>query len=388
MKFLDSTGSGSISNAVNAIEFAIQAKKAFGAAANVRVLSNSWGGGGFSQTLLDEIKKANSSDMLFVAAAGNSAANNDVTPFYPASFVAPNVIAVAASDSSDLRASFSNYGVTSVHLAAPGVSILSTMPGNGYQYLSGTSMATPHVAGAAALVLSYCALDTAGVKNTLLTTVDQLGSFTGLTTTGGRLNVNNAIRGCASAPVPVPSAPVGLSAAAGDAKATLGWSASSGAASYTVKRGTTSGSEVPIASGVTSTNFVDSSVTNGTKYFYVVSASSSAGESPNSNEASASPAAPVPPAAPTAPTAPTNLTANEVPRKINLSWSGSTGSSSYIVMRSQTSGGPYTTVASGITGTKLQDQSVTRGTSYYYVVAAVNAVGTSPNSNQAAATAK
>ena len=82
------------------------------------MLSNSWGGGGFSQSLLDEINPANTSDMLFVAAAGNNGANNDVTPLYPASFVVPNVIAVAATDSTDLRASFSNYGATSVHLAA------------------------------------------------------------------------------------------------------------------------------------------------------------------------------------------------------------------------------------------------------------------------------
>lgn len=174
VKFLDSTGSGTTANAINAIEFAIQAKAAFAStnAANVRVLSNSWGGTGFSQALLDEINKANTHEMLFVAAAGNSATDNDVTPTYPASFTAPNVIAVAANDNPDALAYFSNYGPATVHLSAPGVNVLSTIPGGAYQYDSGTSMATPHVSGAALLLLSRCSLNTASLKTTLLNNVD------------------------------------------------------------------------------------------------------------------------------------------------------------------------------------------------------------------------
>src|SRR5262249_38325186 len=159
-KFLNASGSGSTADAVNAIDFVIKTKQAFASsnAANVRVLSNSWGGGGFSQALLDEVNLANSNDILFVAAAGNNASNNDATPFYPASFNAPNVIAVAATDYTDHLASFSNYGTKSVLLAAPGVGIVSTTIGNTYSNFSGTSMATPHVSGAAALVLSHCGL--------------------------------------------------------------------------------------------------------------------------------------------------------------------------------------------------------------------------------------
>src|SRR3989441_759779 len=193
-KFLDANGTGTTADAINAIEFVIQAAAATGA--SVRVLSNSWSTGGFSQALLDEINKANTKDMLFVASAGNNGANNDTVPRYPASYNAPNVIAVASTNNRDTLAGDSNYGPSSVHLAAPGVNILSTVPGDLYQYLSGTSMAVPHVSGAAALVLSRCGLNTAALKNNLLASVDPIPLLNGLVATGGRLNVNTAIRAC------------------------------------------------------------------------------------------------------------------------------------------------------------------------------------------------
>src|SRR5947209_2267957 len=199
-KFINASGSGTTANAINAIEFAVQAKAAFAATsgANVRVLSNSWGGGAFSQALLDEINRANANDMLFVAAAGNSGTPNDLFPEYPASYNAPNVVAVAATDNTDSLAFFSNYGPSSVHLGAPGIDVLSTAVGSNYAYLSGTSMATPHVSGPALLVLSKCALNTASLKTLLLNNVDPIPSLTGLTATGGRLNVSKAIRACAA----------------------------------------------------------------------------------------------------------------------------------------------------------------------------------------------
>ncbi len=203
LKFLSSSGSGYTSDAINVIEFAIQAKAHFGAAANVRVLSNSWGGGGYSQALADEIAKANANDMLFVAAAGNSAANDDTTAFYPADYAVPNVVAVAATTNKDTLASFSNWGPTRVALGAPGEDILSTVRNGGYAYYSGTSMATPHVSGAAALVLSACpTLDTAALKTTLLDTVDQ--TLVGWVSSGGRLNVGSAVEACGGTPPPPP----------------------------------------------------------------------------------------------------------------------------------------------------------------------------------------
>lgn len=150
LKFLSSSGSGSTSGAIAAIDWAVKAKLA---GVNVRVLSNSWGGGGYSQALRDEITKAGANDILFVAAAGNNGGNNDAAPNYPASYALSNVLSVAAVDSDDALAPFSNYGRTSVDLAAPGVSIESTVPG-GYATASGTSMATPHVAAVAALIVA------------------------------------------------------------------------------------------------------------------------------------------------------------------------------------------------------------------------------------------
>ncbi|HEX7139016.1 MAG TPA: FG-GAP-like repeat-containing protein, partial [Vicinamibacterales bacterium] len=191
LKFLNSSGSGTTAGAIAAIDFAVQAKID---GVNVRVLSNSWGGGSYSKALLDEINKAGENDILFVAAAGNDSANNDFAPHYPANYGTPNLISVAATDNRDLLAYFSDWGPTTVHLAAPGVNVYSTAPGNSYQYLSGTSMATPHVSGTAALILANSpSFTTAQVKSTILNNVDVLPNLTGNLITGGRLNAARAL---------------------------------------------------------------------------------------------------------------------------------------------------------------------------------------------------
>jgi subtilisin family serine protease len=291
IKFLDETGGGSIADAISGIQFAIETRQAFAGsgAADIRVLSNSWGGAGFSQALLDEINAARDAHMLFVAAAGNSSFNNDLLPTYPASYTAENMITVAASDNFDELAWFSNYGEQSVHLAAPGDSILSTTIGNTYATFSGTSMAAPHVSGAAMLVLSVCQLDTPDLKDALIGTVDSAPGITGLTITGGRLNVNSAVHSCL-APPPTPE---NLSASAGDNRVLLSWTASLGATRYIVKRSTAPGGPyTTIASNVKGASYSDGTALNGTTYYYVVAAGNSLGESGDSNEASARPHAP------------------------------------------------------------------------------------------------
>ena len=181
---------------------------------------------------------------------------------------------------------------------------------------------------------------------------------------------------------PAPAAPTGLAATPGNAQVTLAWTASTNAASYHVKRATATGGPYTQIANPTATNYTDTSVANGTKYFYVVSAVNTSGESANSTEASATPTAVV-----QIPPVPTGLTATAGNAQIILAWTASTGAASYRVKRATTSGGPYTQIANP-TATTYTDTGLTNGTPYYYVVSAVNSAGESANSSQASATPK
>ncbi|MGI9107260.1 MAG: S8 family serine peptidase [Pyrinomonadaceae bacterium] len=162
--------------------------------ANIRVTNNSYGGGGFSQAEVDGIRALNDAGILFVAAAGNEAEDSDIMPGFPASYDLPNVVSVAALDRSNNLSTFSNRGARTVHLAAPGASILSTTPGNTYNYLSGTSMASPHVAGTAALVLAvHPEFSVTRLRAALLFGGEPQAFLDPFTTTGRRLNASGAL---------------------------------------------------------------------------------------------------------------------------------------------------------------------------------------------------
>lgn len=176
VRFLGDDGGGSLENAVKSIDYATRM--------GVKVMSNSWGGGGFSQALLDSIQRAKQAGILFVAAAGNSGQDTDASPEYPAGYQVDNVISVAAVDPAGALADFSNYGKTTVHIAAPGVNVLSyTM--RGLESWSGTSMATPHVTGVAVLLLAQDMNQTYDViKGRLLSSARPLPALRGRVVTG------------------------------------------------------------------------------------------------------------------------------------------------------------------------------------------------------------
>jgi subtilisin family serine protease len=187
-KFLSASGSGALSDAIECINFAVSK--------GAKVMNNSWSGGGYSQALYDAIAAARDAGVLFVAAAGNSADDADLTPHYPAAYEVENVISVAALDRMDHLASFSTYGRQSVDLGAPGVSIYSSTAGSDtdYQYFNGTSMATPHVSGVAALVLArFPDISIPELRQRLLASVVPVPALAGKCVTGGRVNACNAL---------------------------------------------------------------------------------------------------------------------------------------------------------------------------------------------------
>ncbi|HET6852619.1 MAG TPA: S8 family peptidase [Pyrinomonadaceae bacterium] len=191
LKFMNAGGFGTTKDAIEAINYVIERKKA---GVNVRIISASWGSTQRSRALEEVIRKAYENDILFVAAAGNASVNNDRSPHYPSSYNVPNVISVAALDRHDALASFSNYGAKSVAVAAPGVDILSTWLGNAYEEKSGTSMATPVVAGVAALVLSeHPRMSVDDLKKKVLASTDPIVALKGKTVTGGRINAAKAL---------------------------------------------------------------------------------------------------------------------------------------------------------------------------------------------------
>lgn len=194
LKFLDGTGSGTTSDAVKAIYYAVKN--------GAKILNNSWGGPSYSNALHEAIAYSYERRTLFVAAAGNSGTNNDETPMYPANYDVPNVLAVAATKSNDSLASFSNYGFSKVHVGSPGMSILSLLPSCvppdvtycDYGYASGTSMAAPFVSGLAALVY-YESPNMSGyeIKNIVFGSSDSISALRNKVKTESRINTFGAV---------------------------------------------------------------------------------------------------------------------------------------------------------------------------------------------------
>jgi len=194
LKFLDASGNGNTTDAIECFNYLIDLKENRGI--NVRLSNNSWGGGGFSQALLDAIEACKEADILSVCAAGNDyGVNNDTNPHYPSSYDSDGVISVASTDRYDALSTFSNIGIESVDIAAPGTSIYSTVIGNTYGTKSGTSMATPHVSGVLGLIFSeYPAYGYSQAKYALLYNGDPLPSLVGVCSTESRVNALQSLQ--------------------------------------------------------------------------------------------------------------------------------------------------------------------------------------------------
>jgi subtilisin family serine protease len=277
LKILDNEGIGTVADEASAIEYAI--------AKGARIINASFAGNTFSNVEFNAIKAANVAGIVFVTAAGNGdkgefGSNNDAVPVYPGNYVLPNIISVAATDANDHIASFSNYGPNTVHVAAPGVLILSTVPpalpvqfcglrvSAGYEYCDGTSMAAPHVTGLAGLILSYyTGLVPSQLRAMIMRYVDTLPSLQGIIRSGGRINAYKAISSVLS--------PSGLSANAGSAtQAALTWNDNAtGEDGYKIERKVAGGDFAEIAgTGPNITTFTDGGLSPSTQYTYRVRA--------------------------------------------------------------------------------------------------------------------
>lgn len=211
LKFMDDKGIGWTSGAANAMNYVSMMKTVYGV--NIVVANASWGGGtGFSNTLYNAITKLNDAGVVLTVAAGNNGSDNDITPRYPSCFDVNNVISVGALSKYDgvSLVSYSNYGASSVDLAAPGGVIMSTLPPDTYGYLSGTSMASPQVAGAVALLNSVKpGISISEVKAAIFSSVDKVPELFGKVTTGGKLNLGAAMANVLGIPYNSNMLPVG-----------------------------------------------------------------------------------------------------------------------------------------------------------------------------------
>ena len=381
LKFLSEEGAGTTADSINAIDYAVEN--------GAKIMNASYGGSFYSQAEADAINAANNAGVLLVAAAGNSSANNDINPHYPASYNLPNIISVAATDQNDMRISFSNFGPQSVDVAAPGVYIFSTTPmwWNDYpgygslEFFAGTSMAAPHVSGLAGLLYSYYShFNYLQIRGTVLRYVDVLPSLQGWIQTNGRINAYMAL---SSLLTPTNLYATGISSSG----ISLMWTDhATGEDGYRIERSVSGGGFVEIAAmGQNSASYSDSNGINSVNsYTYRIKAYNTIPADSSYSTMAIVPAAPG------------DLSASAVSEDgINLAWAdNSNNEAGFKIERKKVSQAPYTDndiaseyqeVASvGANVTVFSDTGLEKAT-YYYRVKAFTATGISAPSNEAGA---
>jgi len=388
VKFLNKQGLGTVDEEIDAIYYAVNN--------GANIINASYGSDDFSQAESDAVSYANSNGVLFVAAAGNSGTNNDVDPEYPASYPFHNVISVAATDQNDRRAPFSNWGKNSVHVGAPGVYILSTVPGNQYvgtnqELFMGTSQAAPHVSGLAALLMTYYShYTTYQIRGTVIRYSDPLPTLTDWiygvepTFTAGRINAYRAVTSLLHIS--------GLSATAiSTSQISLAWlDHATGEEGYKVERRPAGGTYIQVTNpplGPNATAYTDGGLIDGTTYFYRVRAYSYVPNPPDTNWLETNADYKVEASATTPLNPPTGLTATAVSSsQINLAWvDNSQAEDGYAIERGQSDFVVIGTVGPNVT--TYVNSGLTPETTYTYRVRAYNAAaGNSPYSNEASAT--
>jgi subtilisin family serine protease len=343
--------------------------------------------------LFDAVEDARDAGILFVAAAGNDGTNNDTSPAYPASFDLDNIIAVASTNQSDERSSFSNFGVNSVHVGAPGEYILSTVPPGlsfgacigspfvGYDYCDGTSMASPHVAGLAGLIKSlYTGFDYKEVRGTILRFVEPLQELQGWVQSGGRINAYMALTSLLT--------PADLFAnATSTTQIALSWSDKSmGEDGFKIERSMSGGPFSQIATGgpfsqiattgAGITTFTDSGLDSSNTYSYQVRAFNTIpADSAYSNVA-------------VVPAAPTVLTATPASQtQIDLAWTDNANNESgYRIERKGAGVDVFTEIALvGPDVSTFSNTGLIKAINYTFRVRAYTATGNSAYSNEATA---
>ena len=402
LKFLAADGYGTGADAIEALYYTMDMKRR---GVNVTVTNNSYGGEPFSRAFYDALKASGDAGQLFIAASGNGDwlgrhINNDTTPHFPSSYghngvtfddpatgtveslpSLDNVIAVTATDANDAKGSFGNYGAKSVDLGAPGVEIWSLAIGGGYKYNTGTSMAAPHVAGAAALAWSYNPAATAAeMKSAILSGGDPIASMANTTSTGRRLNLRGMLQA-----IPVtsaPAAPATLTATAVSSnKISLSWSNVDGESGYRVQRlNSATGEWAVVGSTIAdATSFTDTGLSAATAYTYRIEAFNNAGSAYSPEQSATT-------QNPTVPEAPSGLTAVATgATSVKLTWTdNAAGESGFEVERFD--GASYTYVALPADTTTYTDSGLRAATAYTYRVRATGAAGASAYSGAATVT--